>query len=85
MEQAQPRHPLPLSLPPRGLSRVEAAALIGVSPAMFDIMVKDARMPRPKRIGSRVVWDRLKIESSFAALPDGDEDGGHNPFDDTEL
>ncbi|WP_319799679.1 hypothetical protein [Microvirga rosea] len=52
---------------------------------MFDIMVKDARMPRPKRIGSRVVWDRLKIESSFAALPDGDEDGGHNPFDDTEL
>ena len=75
---------LPPSLPPRGLSRVEAAAFIGVSPSMFDQMVKDGRMPGPKRIGSRVVWDRLKVESYFAALPDEDGDQ-ENPFDRIEL
>jgi len=75
---------LPHSLPPRGLSRVEAAAFIGISPSMFDLMVKDGRMPGPKRIGSRVVWDRVKVESYFAALPDEGGDGD-NPFDRIDL
>jgi hypothetical protein len=35
---------LPPSLAPRGLSRSEAAAYIGVSPNLFDAMVKDGRM-----------------------------------------
>lgn len=81
--RAQATHPLPPSLPPLGLSRVEAAAYIGVSPSMFDLMVKDGRMPGPKRINGRVVWDRKKVESYWAALPeDGDQD---NPFDRIEL
>lgn len=63
---------LPSSLPPRGLSRVEAAAYIGVSASLFDEMVKDGRMPRPKRINSRTIWDRRKLDKSFDALP-GDE------------
>jgi predicted DNA-binding transcriptional regulator AlpA len=49
---------LPGSLPPRGLSRVQAAAYIGVSPSLFDAMVKDGRMPKPTRINTRAVWDR---------------------------
>ena len=50
-----------------------AAAFIGVSPSKFDEMVKDGRMPKPKRIDSRRVWSRIAIEKAFARLP-GDED-----------
>lgn len=64
---------LPLSLPPRGLSRVEAAAYVGVSPTLFDQMVADGRMPTPKRINSRTVWDRHRLDGAFAALPDDDD------------
>jgi predicted DNA-binding transcriptional regulator AlpA len=65
---------------PRGLSRVEAATYVGVSPSLFDEMVKDRRMPKPKRINSRTVWDRKKLDEAFEALPDdGDSDG--NPWD----
>lgn len=59
---------LPTSLPPRGLSRVQAAAYIGVSPSLFDAMVKDKRMPPPLRVNSRVLWDRLQLDEAFAAL-----------------
>jgi hypothetical protein len=34
-----------LQFPPRGMSRVEAADYIGVSPTLFDTMVRDGRMP----------------------------------------
>lgn len=73
------RDVLPLSLPPRGLSRVEAAAYIGVSPSLFDMMVRDRRMPCAKRINSRVVWDRLRLDAAFAALPDEDGDTDAQP------
>ena len=56
--------------PPRGMSRTEAAAYIGVSPSLFDEMVKDGRMPGPKRINSRNVWDRFALDDAFEALPD---------------
>lgn len=64
---------LPTSLPPRGLSRVQAAAYIGVSPSLFDEMVRDGRMPKPARINARTVWDRVKLDEAFAELPDGNE------------
>jgi predicted DNA-binding transcriptional regulator AlpA len=65
---------LPISLPPRGLSRVQSAAYIGVSPTLFDEMVEDGRMPKPVRINARVVWDRVQLDEAFAALSD-DGDG----------
>lgn len=37
-------------------------------------------MPRPKRIGSRVVWDRMRLDVAFGALP-GNDDEDANPFD----
>jgi predicted DNA-binding transcriptional regulator AlpA len=69
----QPKNILPLSLPPRGLSREEAAEYIGVSPSLFDNMVKDGRMPSPTRINSRVVWDRFKVDAAFEALANDDQ------------
>lgn len=69
---------LPPSLPPRGLSRVQAATYIGVSPALFDQMVNDGRMPKPKRINARTVWDRVQLDEAFAALPD---EQAKNPWD----
>jgi predicted DNA-binding transcriptional regulator AlpA len=70
--------PDPHSYPPRGMSRTDAARYIGVGATKFDEMVSDGRMPRPKRIDGRVVWDRLKIEAAFSDLPD---DAKANPWD----
>lgn len=74
---------LPPSLPPRGLSRVEAATYIGVSASLFDEMVKDGRMPRPKRINARTIWDRKRLDAAFDAIPDG-ESRPANPWDDDD-
>ncbi len=63
----------------RGLSRVAAALYIGVSPTTFDGLVRDGRMPPPKRINSRVIRDVRQLDYAFEALPsDGAEDD--DPF-----
>ncbi|MFU0503990.1 hypothetical protein [Pseudaminobacter sp. NGMCC 1.201702] len=56
--------------PPRGMSRIVAARYIGVGPSKFDEMVRDGRMPAPKRIDGRVVWDRWKLDEAFSFLPE---------------
>ena len=72
-----------VSLPPptrRGLSRVQAAGYLGVSPNKFNELVADGRMPQPKRIDGRKVWDVRALDQYFDALPiDGDID--NNPWD----
>jgi len=68
-----------LSIEPRGLNRVKAAAYVGVSTSLFEEMVSDGRMPRPKRVNSRMVWDRRGLDASFDALPSKEES---NPWDD---
>ena len=55
---------------PRGLRREAAADWVGMSPTKFDEMVKDGRMPKPKRVDGCVVWDRYKLDAAFEALPD---------------
>jgi predicted DNA-binding transcriptional regulator AlpA len=67
-----------LAYPPRGMSRDEAARYIGVGVTKFDEMVSDRRMPRPKRVDGRVIWDRFKLEAAFTDLP---EEKRVNPFD----
>ena len=54
----RPRDILPISCPPRGLSREQSAAYIGVGETLFDEMVDDGRMPHPNRFNSRIVYDR---------------------------
>lgn len=82
-DRPMPKRPaiLPQTLAPRGLSRTEAAAYIGVSPTLFDHLVRDRRMPPPKRINARTVWDRKKLDRAFELIPDGDH-SDHNPWDD---
>lgn len=64
--------PDPYSYPPRGLSREGAARYIGIGPTKFDQLVADGRMPKPKRIDGRVVWDRLVLDMAFTDLPEAD-------------
>lgn len=59
-----------LAYPPRGLSREEAARYVGVGATKFDEMVADRRMPRPKRVDGRVIWDRIALDAAFTDLPD---------------
>jgi hypothetical protein len=56
-----------LLYPPRGMSRV-AAAYVGVSPSLFDAMVGDGRMPGPKLINTRTVWDRFALDRAWAEV-----------------
>jgi predicted DNA-binding transcriptional regulator AlpA len=56
----------------RGLSRNDAAAYVGCGPTKFDEMVADGRMPPPRRIDGRKVWDVVELDSHFDALPHDD-------------
>lgn len=78
---ARSRPDLPQSLPPRGLSRELASIYIGVSASKFDQLVSDGRMPAPKRIDGRKLWDRDALDRAFWALPDDGDPEGHNPWD----
>jgi excisionase family DNA binding protein len=75
--QRQRYSELPASLPPRGLSRVQAAEYVGVSASTFDKLVTDGDMPAPKRIRGRVVWDLKEVDRAFESLSEGDG----NPWD----
>jgi excisionase family DNA binding protein len=68
--------------PRRGLSRVEAATYLGISPSKFDELVRDGRMPAPKRIDSRKVWDIHNLDVAFDALPSENETSGGSTWDD---
>jgi predicted DNA-binding transcriptional regulator AlpA len=60
--------PLPVSLPPRGLSRVAAAAYVGISASLFDGLVAEQRMPKPARIGRRLIWCRRQLDRALDEL-----------------
>ena len=62
-----------LALPTRrGLNRLQSANYIGCSATKFDEMVDDGRMPGPKRIDGRKVWDVRELDLAFEALPGGE-------------
>jgi hypothetical protein len=69
---------LPRSLSPRGVNRVQASVYVGVSPSLFDEMIADGRMPKPKRVNTRTIWDVHQLDIAFDALPDEVND---NPWD----
>ena len=78
-----PKHgALPANLPPRGLARDAAAEYVGVCASTLDKMVSDGRMPKPRKINSRNVWDVRALDAAFDRLPvDGEENRTENAWD----
>ena len=62
----------------RGMSRTEAAQYLGVGTTSFDNMVKDGTMPKPVRLGGRVVWDIQALDAAFDRLA---APSTNNPWD----
>jgi hypothetical protein len=56
-------------VPRRGLSRVEAAIYLGISPSKFDELRKDGRVGPARLIDGRKVWDVRDLDLAFEALP----------------
>lgn len=73
---------LPPQIGPRALSREQAAEYVGIGATKFDALVADGRMPPPKRIDGRAVWDIRQLDRAFDRLPGGaaDERSG-DPID----
>ncbi len=69
---------LPISLPPRGLQRRQAAEYVGVGVSKFDEMVKDGRMPEPAKIDILRIWIRPRLDEAMDALCNRPE---ANPWD----
>lgn len=64
------------SAPRRGLSRIEASIYVGIGLTKFDEMVADGRMPGPRLIDGRKVWDIRRLDMAFESLPeDGTSEG----------
>jgi predicted DNA-binding transcriptional regulator AlpA len=64
-------------IPRRGLSRDESAMYCGISATLFNRMVQDGRMPAPRLIDARKVWDMRSLDAAFDRLPvEGGGDGG---------
>jgi hypothetical protein len=63
LRRSQPR------IEPRGLSRVDAAHYLGISPSKFDEMRKDGRVGPARMIDGRKVWDVRDLDLAFEALP----------------
>lgn len=57
-------------LTPRLLSRTQAAAYVGLSPATFDAAVGKGVLPAPIALGEsrRIMWDREALDAAIDAL-----------------
>jgi predicted DNA-binding transcriptional regulator AlpA len=65
---------LPPTLPPRLVGRDAAAAYLSISPTKFDVLVKEGKMPLPKRLGERrKAWDVRALDAAIDQLPDEGE------------
>jgi hypothetical protein len=54
----------------RGLSRVEAAAYIGVSPSKFDQLRHSGRLAAPKVLDGRLIFTVERLDEFLDSLPD---------------
>ncbi len=58
-----------------GLGEIEAAAAIGISASKFRALVAEKRMPSPRRLDGRNIWDVDELRAAFKALPhEGESD-----------
>ncbi|MEP3679427.1 MAG: hypothetical protein ABJ327_25600 [Litoreibacter sp.] len=81
IELARPIENASCPLPQRrGLSRVQAAGYIGVGASKFNAMVLDGRMPAPKKVDGRRIWDKNALDAAFDRL-DENAHADSNPWD----
>ncbi|MDI7924561.1 hypothetical protein [Ferirhizobium litorale] len=69
--RSQPRRGavLPTALAPFGVTREQAAALLSISPSLFDNAVEAGTMPQPRILRGRNIWDVNELYECFLALP----------------
>ena len=60
---------LPPGVLPFAVSREAAAALIGISASKFDMLVSDGRMPAPREVDGRVLWDVEEVRVAWRSFP----------------
>lgn len=75
MKKAERLHVLPPSLPPFGVDRVQAAALVGIGETLFDRCVELGLLPQPRVIAGRNVYDVNEIYEAFQRIPHRQADG----------
>lgn len=61
---------MPYAYAPRGMGLEEAARYIGVGRTKFLELVQQGRMPTPRQIDGRRVWDTRQLDDAFDALSD---------------
>lgn len=52
-----------------GLGEVEAAVAVGISSTKFRELVTAGTMPRPRKVGGRLIYDVDELRAAFKALP----------------
>ena len=67
-----------------GLGEVEDEAAICISASKFLALVNDKRMPSPRRLDGRNIWDVDELRAAFKALPHMDEDEKADSWADVE-
>jgi hypothetical protein len=67
---------------PRGLSRSDAAAYVGIGTTLFDQQVAARKLPLPFRLEGRVLWDRLRLDAAIDELQDAVSGPSDNLWDD---
>jgi hypothetical protein len=55
---------------PRLVARADAAHYVGVGTTLFDELVRQGMMPRPKAIGTRRLWDLRELDKAIDELPE---------------
>lgn len=58
-----------LPIVPRGLSLLQSAHYVGIGPSLFVALMRMGKMPEPKLIGTREIWDRHELDAAFEDLP----------------
>lgn len=66
---------------PRGLSRIQAAAYVGLGTTFFDELVGEGRFPKPIKIGKRSIWDKVELDGAFDSFKDSMPASEPNPWD----
>jgi predicted DNA-binding transcriptional regulator AlpA len=67
--------------PPAQMRRDEAARFLTMSPAKFQAMVNDGRLPPPRKVDTMSVWLTSELQEAVLRLHEIDEEGGPNEWD----